>query len=243
MASSRARSSSLSRKARDELLLVKLLRKAEGTKELRKLKKLLKEEGERKSGRKEEKGRKVEKKERKVEKKEKEKEKVEKRKGGRTASRVGRKTVRKEWKPRYRVSDVWTAKDFAVEAVKRNLRPDRKWVQLRTLGKWWNKYARFDMEELVKALKALGEEHVLNCRTEGRQWKLGGRAREVIVVDEGGEKRGEKRGEKGGEAEAEAKAERGKAEGAKGEKGGEKAREERTREEKGKEKEREKKAV
>jgi hypothetical protein len=40
MASSRARSSSLSRKARDELLLVKLLRKAEGTKELRKAEKV-----------------------------------------------------------------------------------------------------------------------------------------------------------------------------------------------------------
>jgi hypothetical protein len=130
---------------------------------------LLKEEGEWKSGRKEKKGRKVEKKE---------KEQGEKRKGVRTESRVGRKTVRKEWKPRYRVSDVWTAKDFAVEAVKRNLRADRKWVQLRTLGKWWNRCARFDMEELVRALEALRGEHVLNCKREGREWKLGERARE-----------------------------------------------------------------
>jgi hypothetical protein len=99
------------------------------------------------------------------------------------------------------MSDVWVAKDLAVEAVKRSLRADRKWVQLRTLGKWWTTYTGLGVEGLVKALEGLKGERVLNCKTEGRQWKLGARAREVTLVEEAYEKGGEGRGEKAKEEE------------------------------------------
>jgi hypothetical protein len=42
----------------------------------------------------------------------------------------------KESKGRVSLTEGWSAKEFALEAVKRNI-GERKWVQLRTLGKWW----------------------------------------------------------------------------------------------------------
>jgi hypothetical protein len=77
------------------------------------------------------------------------------------------------------VTDKWTAKDFALEAVKRTLTGERKWVQLRTLGKWWGIYAKRKADELVKALDELQAEHQVRSKGLGRSWRLGGRAREV----------------------------------------------------------------
>ena len=210
MPSSRALSSSLSRKEKEALLLGKLLKKAEGKKELSKLEKVL-EERRSKSVRKE--------KERRKEKRRK-LEKVDKRKPRKPEGASRKKSVKEEWKPRRRVSDVWTAKDFAVEAVKRNLRPDRKWVQLRTLGRWWNTFTRLDLEEMVKALEVLRDEHVLNCKREGRQWKLGVRAREVTLMEDAYKKRAESLRTRAKKARVKKEAERGAEGGEGGQAGG-----------------------
>ena len=182
MPSSRVLSSALSPRERKALLLVRLLKNVGGKKELSKLEKVLEEEVRRKWVKKgkeqgKEKRRKLE--------------KQGKRETCKRERAPRKKDAKQERKPRRRVSEAWTAKDFAVEAVKRNLRPDGKWVQLRSLGKWWQTYTRLDLEELVKALAVLKEEHVLTCKTAGRQWKLGVRAGEVTLMEEASKKRAE----------------------------------------------------
>jgi hypothetical protein len=93
--------------------------------------------------------------------------------------KVSRTSKDKQVKGPKLLTDTWTTKDYALEAVKRTLTEERKWVQLRTLGKWWSVYGKGKAEELVKALDELAAEHKVRSKGSGRSWRLGGRARGV----------------------------------------------------------------
>jgi hypothetical protein len=110
--------------------------------------------------------------------------KAAKREAKRRAARRKLALAKGPKRPRHVVSDKWVARDYAIEGVKQTtVGAERKWVQRRTLEKWWKTYAgELGEAVLQKELEQLQNERVLSSKRHGGSWKLGGRAREWTYI-------------------------------------------------------------